>query len=71
MAGYINRYADGLDHIVFMRYAASPEKSLITIELSADEDPRLLQAYRARNTDPTPEQWAVINAWLKHIKEEI
>lgn len=71
LAGYISRYADGQDHIIFMRYAATPEKSLVTIELSAEEQPRLLQAYRARNTQPTDEEMSVIDAWMRHIKEEI
>ena len=65
LAGYIERYADGKDYIVFMRKKDTPEVSLVTIEL--DLNGNLCQAYQARNSKITEKQRAVINTWLERV----
>ena len=62
LAGYVERYANGEDHIIFMRHKKDPEKSLVTIELSLDG--QLLQAYQASNRKVTAEQKSIIDRWL-------
>lgn len=66
LAGYVKRFAEGRDYILFMRKKDNPEESVITIEL--DLDGTVLQAYRARNRNCSEEEWAVIRKWLKNVQ---
>ena len=63
LAGYVRRYADGEDHIMFMRDKRDPEKSLVTIEL--DLNGNLTQAYQACNQRVTDTQRRAIEIWLE------
>ncbi len=65
LAGYVNRYAEGKDHIIFMRYSKTPEESLVTIEL--DLEGNLIQACQANNRRITEEQEKIINKWLSKV----
>lgn len=68
LAGYIRKYANGECHIMFMRKASAPDQSVVTIELSNDEELRLRQAYQACNKTCTAEQKSVIDKWLDAIR---
>ena len=62
LASYVQRYADGYDHILFMRDKDEPDVSLVTIEI--DLDGNLKQAYRAYNHRVTEKQNEAIKKWL-------
>ena len=66
LAGYTTRHANGETTIVFMRYAATPDKSLVTIERRGDT---VIQKYRAHNRKVTPEEDAAIREWLKETNK--
>ena len=65
LASYVDKYATGKDYIVFMRHKDTPEKSLVTIEISLNGN--LIQAYQERNTNVTERQLNAINAWLTKV----
>ena len=69
LASYVDRYASGNDYIVFMRNKDTPDKSLVTIELSLYGD--LLQAYQERNTRITETQKNAINTWLAKVVKPV
>ena len=66
LAGYTTRHANGETTIVFMRYAATPDKSLVTIERRGDT---VIQKYRAHNRKVSPEEDAAIREWLKETNQ--
>lgn len=68
VASYIKRVIDGECHILFMRLAAAPDKSLVTIEM---RDNKIVQALQRFNTPLTDEQRKVVEIWnKKHQKEK-
>lgn len=69
LASYVDKYASGEDYIVFMRNKDTPDKSLVTIELSLYGD--LLQAYQERNTRITETQKNAINTWLAKVVKPV
>ena len=69
LASYVDKYASGEDYIVFMRNKDTPDKSLVTIELSLYGD--LRQAYQERNTRITEVQKNAINTWLAKVVKPV
>ena len=67
LASYVDRFTNGEDIIMFMRYKDTPEDSLVTIELKGGE---VVQKYQARNQHCTEEQNLVIEKWLKKIEDK-
>lgn len=62
LASYINKFINGECMIFFMRYAETPEDSLVTIEVV---NGRINQAYQARNVRVTHEQHEAIKTWAQ------
>lgn len=62
LASYINKFTNGEDIIMFMRFKDKPEESLVTIELINGE---VVQKYGYRNRLVTEEEDEAINKWLK------
>jgi len=70
LAGYINKFANGDDILIFMRKADNPDKSYITIELDKEGN-TIRQAYYAKNIKVSSEDYAVIEKWLKKVQTVI
>ena len=66
LAGYTTRHATGETTIVFMRYAAYPDKSLVTIER---RDDMIIQKRRAHNNPVTFEEDKAIAEWLRETTQ--
>ena len=66
LAGYTTAHATGETTIVFMRYTASPDKSLVTIERRGD---RVIQKYRACNRPVSEQEEKAIQEWLRETCE--
>ena len=66
LAGYTTAHATGKTTIVFMRYADSPDKSLVTIERQGDQ---VIQKYRACNQPVSAMENAAIEEWLRETCE--
>ena len=64
LASYVKKVANGECLIMFMRNKATPEESLVTIELRKG---KLGQRYQARNESVTSEQATVINKWYNEV----
>ena len=67
LAGYIKRFTEGEDFIIFMRKKKSPEKSYITIEVI---DGRVQQARLARNEQPSVKDLEIVKEWIKKCEEK-
>lgn len=68
LASYINKFTKGDCIIMFMRSKKEPTQSLVTIEITKDDDGNytvLNQKYQARNIACTQEQSTAIDKWLK------
>lgn len=68
VASYIDRVINGDCHIMFLRKKDSPDKSLVTIEISNN---KIVQAKRRFNYPITEEEQDVVNAWNKKFNKEI
>lgn len=62
VASYIDDVIDGKCHIMFLRKKATPDTSLVTIEIRHD---MIVQAKRKFNNPVTEAEQAIINAWNK------
>lgn len=63
LAGYIKRVSEGEVQIFFMRRSKTPDRSLITIEVT--KDGRLGQVYGHCNRRPTEAETKVVNKWAE------
>ena len=66
VAGYAQRHADGILHILFIRKAESPDVPLYTMELS--ETGRIIQVRGFSNSEPTDDAWAFIEEYKQYIE---
>ena len=66
VASYINDVINGRCQIVFLRYKAEPEKSLVTVEVKGD---RLVQALQTYNQPLTKEQSEIIDHYETYLNE--
>lgn len=67
VASYIDRVIDGECHIMFLRRAKEPDKSLVTIEI---QNGRIVQALQRFNDPLTADQQEAVDAWNKHFSKE-
>lgn len=65
VAGYCTRHADGKLTILFIRRTARPEKSLVTVEMSAGGE--IVQARAFRNGNPDAEVLRFIDSYKKEL----
>lgn len=69
VASYIERVIDGSCHILFLRKAAEPEKSLVTIEVVNN---KIVQARQKFNNPVNEEEQVAIDKWnKKHMTKEV
>ena len=69
VASYISRVISGDCHVMFMRYAATPNDSLVTLEI---RDGYIVQAKQRFNDPITKEQQEAIDKWnVKHQQSNI
>lgn len=69
VASYISRVISGDCHVMFMRYAATPNDSLVTLEI---RDGYIVQAKQRFNDPITKEQQETIDKWnVKHQQSNI
>lgn len=69
VAGYAHNIAQRKSLIFFMRWTESPDRSLITVELSSDKK-TIRQAYLAYNKPVhSKEQSDFLKRWLDHVKK--
>ena len=66
VASYINDVINGRCQIVFLRYKAEPEKSLVTVEVKGD---RVVQALQTYNQPLTKEQKDIIDHYETYLDE--
>jgi hypothetical protein len=74
LASYISKFIDGDCVIMFMRLKNCPTQSLVTIEISKDDDGNytvINQKYQARNKNCTEEQADAIDKWLKRAVNRV
>ena len=67
VASYIDRVIDGKCHIMFLRRAKEPDKSLVTIEI---QNGRIVQALQRFNDPLSADQQEAVDAWNKHFSEK-
>lgn len=67
VGGYAERHIKGKTTILFMRNAENTEEALVTIELN-EESLTVIQAHGKKNRDPSDEEQAFIDKWLKNVK---
>ena len=67
VASYIDRVIDGECHIMFLRRANEPDKSLVTIEI---QNGRIVQALQRFNDPLTADQQEAVDAWNKHFSKK-
>lgn len=67
VASYIDRVINGECHIMFLRNAKEPDKSLVTIEI---QDGRIVQALQRFNDPLTADQQEAVDAWNKHFSKK-
>lgn len=67
VGGYAERHIKGKTTILFMRNAENTEEALVTIELN-EESLTVIQAHGKKNRNPSEEEQAFINKWLKNAK---
>ena len=66
VASYINDVINGRCQIVFLRYKAEPEKSLVTVEVKGD---RVVQALQTYNQPLNKEQAEIIDHYETYLHE--
>lgn len=66
VGGYAERHAESKLHILFIRTAENPDVPFYTMELSADGQIR--QVRGRKNTDPTPEVQALVDAYTAYLR---
>lgn len=67
VGGYAERHIKGKTTILFMRNVENTEKALVTIELN-EKSLTVIQAHGKKNRDPSDEEQAFIDKWLKNVK---
>lgn len=67
VGGYAERHIKGKTTILFMRNVENTEEALVTIELN-EESLTVIQAHGKKNRDPSDEEQAFIDKWLKNVK---
>ena len=67
VGGYAERHIKGKTTILFMRNAENTEEALVTIELD-EKSLTVIQAHGKKNRDPSAEEQAFIDKWLKNVK---
>lgn len=67
VASYIDRVIDGECHIMFLRNAKEPNKSLVTIEI---QNGRIVQALQRFNDPLTADQQEAVDAWNEHFSKK-
>lgn len=67
VGGYAERHIKGKTTILFMRNVEKTEEALVTIELN-EESLTVIQAHGKKNRDPSAEEQAFIDKWLKNAK---
>ena len=67
VGGYAERHIKGKTPILFMRNVENTEEALVTIELN-EESLTVIQAHGKKNRDPSDEEQAFIDKWLKNAK---
>lgn len=67
VGGYAERHIKGKTTILFMRKVENTEEALVTIELN-EESLTVIQAHGKKNRDPSDEEQAFIDKWLKNVK---
>lgn len=68
VSSYVQRVIDGQCHILFLRYKDSPDKSLVTIEVS---NGKIVQALQRYNHPLTKEQQEIVNKWNRWYSNKI
>ena len=63
VASYIDDVIDGRTDIIFLRYKKSPDKSLVTVQVT---NGKVVQARRHFNYDISDSEQDAINKWQKH-----
>lgn len=67
VGGYAERHIKGKTTILFMRNVENTEEALVTIELN-EESLTVIQAHGKKDRDPSAEEQAFIDKWLKNVK---
>lgn len=67
VGGYAERHIKGKTTILFMRTVENSDESLLTIELD-EKSLTVIQAHGKKNRDPSAEEQAFIDKWLKNVK---
>lgn len=67
VGGYAERHIKGKTTILFMRNAENTEEALVTIELD-EKRLTVVQAHGKGNRNPSAEEQAFIDKWLKNVK---
>lgn len=67
VGGYAERHIKGKTTILFMRNVENTEEALVTIELD-EKSLTVIQAHGKKNRDPSDEEQAFIDKWLKNVK---
>lgn len=67
VGGYAERHIKGKTTILFMRNVENTEEALVTIELD-EKSLTVIQAHGKKNRDPSAEEQAFIDKWLKNVK---
>ncbi len=67
VGGYAERHIKGKTTILFMRNAENTEEALVTIELK-EKSLTVIQAHGKKNRNPSDEEQAFIDKWLKNVK---
>lgn len=68
VASYIQRVIDGKCHVMFMRRADEPDKSLVTLEIRNNHIVQALQTY---NAPLTAQQAAIVEKWNQNMEEKV
>ena len=68
VVSYIQRVIDGKCHVMFMRRADEPDKSLVTLEIRNDHIVQALQTY---NAPLTAQQAAIVEKWNQNMEEKV
>lgn len=67
VGGYAERHIKGKTTILFMRNTENAEEALVTIELD-EGSLTVIQAHGKKNRNPSDEEQAFIDKWLKNVK---
>ena len=67
VGGYAERHIKGKTTILFMRNVENTEEALVTIELN-EKSLTVIQTHGKKNRDPSVEEQAFIDKWLKNVK---